>query len=70
MGPVTNAGCDALCPTVNRDCENCYGPMSNPNASALAETLRKIGLPKDDIVRKFRKYAGTTPDFRKEAEGE
>ncbi len=70
MGPVTNAGCGALCPTVNRDCENCYGPMSNPNASALAETLRKIGLPGDDIVRKFRKYAGTTPDFRKEAESE
>jgi len=70
MGPVTNAGCGALCPTVNRDCEGCYGPMSSPNASALAETFRKIGLPEGDIVRKFRKYAGTTPDFRKEAEGE
>ncbi len=68
MGPVTAAGCGALCPSLNRICEGCYGPMSNPNPNALAEIFRKIGYREDDIKRKFRKYAGMTPDFRKEAD--
>ncbi|MFH1101359.1 MAG: oxidoreductase [Methanobacteriota archaeon] len=67
MGPVTSAGCGAICPTLQRECEGCYGPMSNPNADALAEVFRDIGLNKEDIQRKFRKYAGMTDDFRREA---
>ena len=32
LGPVTQAGCDALCPTYNRGCYGCFGPMESPNA--------------------------------------
>jgi len=67
MGPVTSAGCGAICPTLGRECEGCFGPMSNPNASALASIFKDIGLNDKDIKRKFRKYAGMTPDFQKEA---
>jgi coenzyme F420-reducing hydrogenase gamma subunit len=67
MGPVTLAGCGAVCPSFNRDCEGCYGPMSDANATSLAEEFKAIGLSGDEILRKFRKYAGTSPKYAKEA---
>jgi len=66
MGPVTLAGCGAICPSFNRDCEGCYGPMSDANATSLAEEFKAIGLSSDEILRKFRKYAGTSPRYAKE----
>ncbi len=70
MGPVTAAGCGAACPSNGRVCEGCYGPMSDANASSLAEILAKrCGLSREDLIGKFRKYAGLTPAFSKEASG-
>ena len=30
LGPVTHAGCGALCPAYDRGCYGCYGPMESP----------------------------------------
>ena len=68
MGPVTKAGCGAICPTVGRECEGCYGPMSDANAEEFAKVLKKAGFSDEDAVRKFRKYAGITDEFKKEAQ--
>lgn len=68
MGPVTNAGCDALCPTLNRACYACFGPMKQANGAALAAKFREMGIPKDDIVRKFTLFGADTIEFRKAAE--
>ena len=68
MGPVTNAGCGAICPSFNRECEGCYGPMSAANASSQFQILEESGLSMEDVKRKFRKYAGTTVEYRKEAD--
>ncbi|MGQ9583084.1 MAG: oxidoreductase [Thermoplasmatota archaeon] len=69
MGPVTRAGCHALCPSGGRVCEGCYGPMNDPNPRKLAETFRECGLDDGLTVRKFRKYAGLTREFSREADG-
>ncbi len=37
MGPVTQAGCGALCPRYNRSCFGCYGPKENANPTALSQ---------------------------------
>ncbi len=67
MGPVISGGCGAICPTLGRVCEGCFGPMSDPNAAALADIFKDLGLNEEDIKRKFRKYSGMSAEFRLEA---
>ncbi len=43
LGPVTQAGCGALCPSVNRGCYGCFGPMETPNTAALSSAWRQLG---------------------------
>jgi len=68
MGPVTNAGCGALCPSMNRACYSCFGPMKQSNGPALARKFRLMGLSKDDIYRKFTEFGADTIEFRRAVE--
>jgi len=54
LGPVTRAGCGALCPGLGRECYGCYGPAENSNVDALAEQFAALGLSPVDIARRFR----------------
>ena len=36
LGPVTHAGCGAICPAYNRGCYGCFGPKETPNTPSLA----------------------------------
>jgi sulfhydrogenase subunit delta len=68
MGPVTNAGCGALCPSSGRACYACWGPLPNANGPALARQFELMGMPPDEIVRRFTEFGYPTLEFRKGAE--
>ena len=68
LGPVTHAGCGALCPRFHRGCFGCFGPSETPNTAALADHLRATGVDAIDVVRLFRQMTSHSPAFHAEAE--
>ena len=68
LGPVTHAGCGALCPSYRRSCYGCFGPMDRPNTAALASEWQELGASSRDIQRVFRTFNAAAEPFRKESE--
>jgi len=68
LGPVTQAGCGALCPSYDRGCYGCYGPMETPNAVSLSGWLEKLGMDERSLKRVFRTFNADAPPFRRESE--
>lgn len=68
LGPVTQAGCGALCPAYHRGCFACFGPKESPNTASLSEHLTKQGMKKEEIVRAFRGFNAFSEPFRRESE--
>ena len=64
LGPVTQAGCGAICPAYNRGCYGCFGPMETPNIDALAQQWQALGVDDDGIVRALRTFNANAPAFR------
>ncbi len=67
LGPVTQAGCGALCPHYYRGCFGCYGPKENPNTRALARYIKEHGWDDGDILRMFRNFNSAAPAFSQES---
>ena len=68
LGPVTHAGCGAICPAYRRGCYGCYGPMETPNTAALARQWQALGATSRDIHRVFRTFNAAAEPFCKESE--
>lgn len=68
MGPVTHAGCGALCPSYNRGCYGCFGPKETPNTGSLSAWLKNQGAADDEILRTYRGFNAYAEPFRKESE--
>jgi sulfhydrogenase subunit delta len=69
LGPVTHAGCGALCPAYDRGCYGCFGPMESPNMDALTRQLRVLGMDAREIERVFQTFNAATREFREAATG-
>lgn len=63
LGPVTHAGCGALCPSYNRGCYGCYGPSDSTRFPAFIPLLRREGMETLDIVRMLRTFNAAAPEF-------
>ncbi len=63
MGPVTKAGCGALCPKFGRACYACYGPKENANPDSLSQRFQGFGLLPDEIAHKFLSINNSAPVF-------
>jgi coenzyme F420-reducing hydrogenase gamma subunit len=68
LGPVTHAGCGALCPGYDRGCYGCFGPKERARTGSLARQFRAEGVPPDELVRRFRLFSGWRRPFRDESE--
>ncbi len=69
LGPVTHAGCGALCPAYRRGCYGCFGPQETPNTPALSQRFQdSLGVTQPDLVRAYRNFNAYAGAFRKEAE--
>jgi len=56
LGPVTHAGCGALCPSYDRGCYGCFGPMETPNTVSLTRQLKVLGMGEPGVERVFRTF--------------
>jgi sulfhydrogenase subunit delta len=68
MGPVTHAGCGAICPSYDRGCYGCYGPMESPDTDSLSEWWKRLGVSDEQLVRAFRGFNAWSEPFRAESE--
>jgi coenzyme F420-reducing hydrogenase gamma subunit len=68
LGPVTEAGCGAICPSYERGCYGCFGPMENPNPPSLSARFDELGETRHDIMLAFRGFNAYAEAFRKESE--
>ena len=63
LGPITHAGCSALCPAFGRGCFGCYGSSENARVETLARKLRESGVPEDELQRLLVSFTPTDPNF-------
>jgi coenzyme F420-reducing hydrogenase gamma subunit len=69
LGPVTHAGCGALCPAYHRGCYGCFGPKETANPLALTSWWEKeFNKNHHSIKCALRSYNGAKEPFRKASE--
>ncbi|QKX18289.1 oxidoreductase [Microbulbifer sp. YPW1] len=64
MGPVTQAGCGAICPSYHRGCYGCYGPKENSNTASLCHWWeQELGADKATVIQNLRNFNAAAPVF-------
>jgi coenzyme F420-reducing hydrogenase gamma subunit len=56
MGPITRAGCNAICPTYGDGCEGCRGYLDDPKMQQQKDVLRRYGVKFHDMMKRFNMF--------------
>jgi sulfhydrogenase subunit delta len=56
LGPVTAAGCGALCPTAGAACYGCWGPSDSPQMDAMALILSEKGFDINEVKTRLQTF--------------
>jgi coenzyme F420-reducing hydrogenase gamma subunit len=64
LGPVTQSGCGALCPTFRRGCFGCFGPREQANTASLSRMLAASDHEDEEVARLFAGFTGWSGPFR------
>lgn len=64
LGPITNGGCGALCPTNKVACYGCRGPCKQSSIKAFIDLMKEKGYTEEQVHEKMRTFAGL--QFREE----
>jgi sulfhydrogenase subunit delta len=67
LGPITHAGCGALCPAFDRGCYGCFGPKETPNTASLTGWCQSLGVSDPDLTNSYRHVTNSAPAFAEEA---
>jgi sulfhydrogenase subunit delta len=68
LGPVTQAGCGALCPSFDRGCYGCFGPAETTNTASLSKLLKALGMSDTNIARFYSTFNSGAEQFTKARE--
>jgi len=68
LGPVTQAGCGAICPSFARGCYGCFGPAAQPNLKSLTRQFMATGTATERVVTDLRGFNAYAPEFRLESD--
>jgi sulfhydrogenase subunit delta len=63
LGPITQSGCGAICPTYNRGCYGCFGPATQTHAQSLTDHLVREGAAPAQLVQLLRNFNSAAAPF-------
>jgi coenzyme F420-reducing hydrogenase gamma subunit len=66
LGPITRAGCGAVCANARRGCFGCRGPAEEPNLKQMNEIMLREGFSKEQILERLGIFSGF-PNFEEES---
>ena len=52
LGPISRAGCNAICPSNNAPCDGCRGILKKPDTHCINDLITRYDLTYEELVRR------------------